>query len=75
VLFFGCRTAEDDYLFQDELRSFEADGAVKVDAVFSREGDPRRRYVQHAIVERADDVCDLIEPARHHLRVWAMVFA
>ena len=37
---------------------------VKVDAVFSREGDPRRSYVQHAIVERADDVWDLIENRR-----------
>jgi len=60
LLFFGCRTSEDDYLYEDELRRYEADGVVKVDAVFSREGNSQRRYVQDAIIERADDVWDLI---------------
>jgi cytochrome P450 / NADPH-cytochrome P450 reductase len=60
LLFFGCRTSEDDYLYEDELSQYEADGVVKVDAVFSREGNSQRRYVQDAIIERADDVWDLI---------------
>jgi cytochrome P450/NADPH-cytochrome P450 reductase len=60
LLFFGCRTSEGDYLYEDELRGYEADGVVKVDAVFSREGNSQRRYVQDAIVQRADDVWDLI---------------
>ena len=38
LLFFGCRTSKDDYLYEDELRRYEADGVVEVDAVFSREG-------------------------------------
>ena len=61
LLFFGCRTSKDDFLYEDELRRYEADGVVKVDAVFSREGNPERRYVQDAIIQRADDVWDLIE--------------
>ena len=69
LLFFGCRTSEEDYLYQDELSRYEADGVVKVDAVFSRQGDPQRRYVQHAIVERADDVWDLIENQRANIYV------
>jgi cytochrome P450 / NADPH-cytochrome P450 reductase len=60
LLFFGCRTSEDDYLYEDELSRYEADGVVKVDAVFSREGNSQRRYVQDAIIDRADDVWDLI---------------
>jgi cytochrome P450 / NADPH-cytochrome P450 reductase len=60
LLFFGCRTSADDYLYQDELSRFEADGVVKVDAVFSRQGDPQRRYVQDAIIQRSDDVWHLI---------------
>ena len=60
LLFFGCRTSDDDYLYEDELRRYEADGVVEVDAVFSREGDPQRRYVQDAIIQRSDDVWDLI---------------
>ncbi len=69
LLFFGCRTSEEDYLYQDELSRYEADGVVKVDAVFSRQGDPERRYVQHAIVERGDDVWDLIENQRANIYV------
>ena len=69
LLFFGCRTSEEDYLYQDELSHYEADGLVKVEAVFSRQGDPQRRYVQHAIVERADDVWDLIENQRANIYV------
>jgi cytochrome P450 / NADPH-cytochrome P450 reductase len=60
LLFFGCRTSEDDYLYRDELSRYQADGVVKVDAVFSREGNSQRRYVQDAIVQRADEVWDLI---------------
>jgi cytochrome P450/NADPH-cytochrome P450 reductase len=69
LLFFGCRTSEDDYLYEDELRSYEADGVVKVDAVFSREGNPERRYVQDAIIGRADEVWDLIENQRANIYV------
>jgi cytochrome P450/NADPH-cytochrome P450 reductase len=60
LLFFGCRTAKDDYLYEDELRTLEADGVVTIDAVFSREGNSTRRYVQDAIVQRADEVWNLI---------------
>jgi cytochrome P450 / NADPH-cytochrome P450 reductase len=69
LLFFGCRTSEDDYLYEDELRSYEADGVVKVDAVFSREGNPERRYVQDAIIGRADEVWDLIENQRANIYI------
>src|SRR4030095_489562 len=40
LLFFGCRTSGEDYLYEDELSRYEDDGVVKVDAVFSREGEP-----------------------------------
>jgi cytochrome P450 / NADPH-cytochrome P450 reductase len=69
LLFFGCRTSEDDYLYQDELSRYETDGIVKVAAVFSREGDPKLRYVQDAIVERADEVWDLLENQRANIYV------
>jgi cytochrome P450 / NADPH-cytochrome P450 reductase len=69
LLFFGCRTSSDDYLYGDELRRYEADGVVKVDAVFSREGNSQRRYVQDAIVQRADEVWDLIANQRANIYV------
>jgi cytochrome P450 / NADPH-cytochrome P450 reductase len=69
LLFFGCRTSEDDYLYEDELKRYEADGVVKVDAVFSREGNSQRRYVQDAIVQRADEIWDLIDNQRANIYV------
>jgi cytochrome P450 / NADPH-cytochrome P450 reductase len=69
LLFFGCRTAKDDYLYEDELRAFEADGVVTVDAVFSREGNSSRRYVQDAIAQRADEVWNLIANERANIYV------
>jgi cytochrome P450/NADPH-cytochrome P450 reductase len=69
LLFFGCRTAKDDYLYEDELRALEADGVVTIDAVFSREGNSTRRYVQDAIVQRADEVWNLIANEEAHIYV------
>jgi cytochrome P450 / NADPH-cytochrome P450 reductase len=69
LLFFGCRTSSDDYLYEDELRRYQADGVVKVDAVFSREGNADRRYVQDAIIGRADEVWNLIEDQRANIYV------
>jgi cytochrome P450/NADPH-cytochrome P450 reductase len=69
LLFFGCRTSEDDYLYEDELSRYEADGVVEVDAVFSREGSPQRRYVQDAIIQRSDEVWDLIANKRANIYV------
>jgi cytochrome P450/NADPH-cytochrome P450 reductase len=69
LLFFGCRTSADDYLYRDELSRYEADRVVKVEAVFSREGDPKRRYVQDAIVQRRRRLEPHPESARQHLRV------
>ncbi|HEX6757631.1 MAG TPA: cytochrome P450 [Propionibacteriaceae bacterium] len=69
LLFFGCRTSADDYLYEDELRRYEADGVVKVDAVFSREGNSERRYVQDAIIGRADEVWNLIENEQANIYV------
>ena len=60
LLFFGCRNAATDFLYERELREFEAFGVVDVDVVFSREPIDGRKYVQDAIRSRADDVWNLI---------------
>jgi cytochrome P450 / NADPH-cytochrome P450 reductase len=65
----SAASSEDDYLYRDELGRYEAEGVVKVAAVFSREGDPKLRYVQDAIVDRADEVWDLIENRRANIYV------
>lgn len=59
-LFFGCRYADRDYVFRDELELFLRAGVLsEVFVSFSRETD-RKCYVQHNIEERGKDFADLI---------------
>jgi cytochrome P450/NADPH-cytochrome P450 reductase len=61
LLFFGCRHPDHDYLYQEELEQFAAQGAVTLYPVFSRiEGQPKR-YVQQAIQDHADEVWSLLQ--------------
>jgi cytochrome P450/NADPH-cytochrome P450 reductase len=60
LLFFGCRRANEDYIYREELERFESDGIVTLDVAFSRQGRTKT-YVQHRIAERADDVWSLLE--------------
>ncbi len=59
-LFFGCRRADEDYLYREELEAFARDGLVTLHVAFSREG-PEKRYVQHLIAERAAELWPLLE--------------
>jgi len=60
LLFFGCRRANEDYIYRNELERFESDGIVTVDVAFSRQGR-KKTYVQHRIAERGDEVWSLLE--------------
>ena len=54
LLFFGCRSPENDYLYQDELEDL-ATGPLKdilhLHTAFSRTGS-EKKYVQHRIQDR-----------------------
>lgn len=59
-LFFGCRRAEEDYLYREDLESFAADGTLtELSLAFSRETE-EKVYVQRRIAERAGEVGALI---------------
>jgi cytochrome P450 / NADPH-cytochrome P450 reductase len=60
MLFFGCRHPEQDYLYADELKAFEADGITELYTAFSR-GDGPKTYVQNLIAAEKDRVWALIE--------------
>jgi cytochrome P450/NADPH-cytochrome P450 reductase len=61
LLFFGCRTSRSDLLYADELRELERQGLVRVEHAFSREPGQPGRYVQEAVLDRADEVWTLLQ--------------
>ena len=60
MLFFGCRSPEEDYLYRDELEAWAAAGLMDLSVAFSRHG-PEKVYVQDLIRKRGGDVWRLIE--------------
>lgn len=61
LLFFGCRDPRQDFLYADELREYEKTAALRLRTVFSGRPEDGRRYVQHEMAARADEVWELIE--------------
>jgi cytochrome P450/NADPH-cytochrome P450 reductase len=60
MLFYGCRNADHDMLYAEELRDFETSGVTELQVAFSREPGQPRTFVQQLIEREADQVWDLI---------------
>jgi cytochrome P450/NADPH-cytochrome P450 reductase len=60
MLFFGCRHPEQDYLYAEELKAFEASGITELHTAFSRAEGPKT-YVQNLVAAQKDPVWSLIE--------------
>jgi cytochrome P450 / NADPH-cytochrome P450 reductase len=60
ILFYGCRNAENDFLYADELKAFEASGITQLKMAFSREPGEPRTFVQQVMERERDQVWDLI---------------
>jgi cytochrome P450/NADPH-cytochrome P450 reductase len=56
LLFLGCRDPEDDLLYADELKAYEAEKVATLIPAFSRVKGYPNRYVQHALEASADEV-------------------
>ena len=61
LLFFGCRHPDTDLLYADELADYEGKGVVRVERCYSDDPGQPRRYVQAGMLERADEVWDLLQ--------------
>ena len=61
ILFYGCRNAEHDMLYADELKAFEESGVTELQFAFSREPGQPRMFVQQVIERERDHVWELIE--------------
>ncbi|KAL3148407.1 hypothetical protein ABBQ38_013862 [Trebouxia sp. C0009 RCD-2024] len=65
-LYFGCRQEQEDFLYEADLKAFEADGTLsKLRVAFSR-AQSSKVYVQHLLKQDAQQVFDLLRhPAVH----------
>ena len=61
ILYFGCKKRDLDYLYEDELKTFEQEGTLdKLYLAFSRE-QKEKVYVQHLLLQNATETWDLID--------------
>src|SRR3954447_691241 len=60
MLFFGCRHPDQDYLYRDELKAFEASGITELHTAFSR-AEGAKIYVQNLVTMNKERVWSLIE--------------
>ncbi|EEU46896.1 uncharacterized protein NECHADRAFT_36849 [Fusarium vanettenii 77-13-4] len=63
ILFFGCRSPDQDYLYREELASVakELDGLLEIVPAFSRSNSHSKSYVQDKVGEMKKDVCELLQ--------------
>ena len=60
ILYFGCKNRSLDYIYQDELESFNKEGALtELHLAFSRE-QAQKVYVQHLLAKKAKETWKLI---------------
>ena len=60
MLFFGCRHPDQDFIYADELKAFEAEGTVELHTAFSR-GEGPKTYVQNLVTAQKERVWSLID--------------
>jgi sulfite reductase alpha subunit-like flavoprotein len=69
VLFFGCRKASEDFLYQEELQKLLADGALsQLHVACSRDG-PEKVYVQHRLLQQGAALAALLVQQQAHVYV------
>lgn len=68
LLFFGCRSREDDFIYQDEWQEYKQDlgDNLIIDVAFSREGS-KKIYVQHRLAERGEEVRSMLSNGYFYL--------
>lgn len=62
ILYFGCRDADKDFIYKDELKKWEEAGVVEVRPTFSRNGpEGHYKYVPDRIWAERDELAQLFK--------------
>jgi cytochrome P450/NADPH-cytochrome P450 reductase len=64
VLFFGCRD-ETEFLYQEELRAWQKEGALELHVAFSRKPGQPKVYVQELVLKEGARLTDLVRRGAH----------
>ncbi|XP_055936551.1 NADPH--cytochrome P450 reductase-like isoform X1 [Argiope bruennichi] len=69
ILYFGCRKSKEDFLYEDELKTFEEEGTLtKLHAAFSRD-QPEKLYVTHLLNANKDELWRVFGESSGHIYV------
>ncbi|ALS74873.1 NADPH--cytochrome reductase [Planococcus rifietoensis] len=63
-LYFGCRHAQEDFLYEEELKQAEQLGLIELHSAFSRQQQDKV-YVQHLMEQNAQEILGLLEQGGH----------
>ncbi|KAL4768956.1 hypothetical protein BDW60DRAFT_225386 [Aspergillus nidulans var. acristatus] len=72
LLFFGCRSPEEDFIYKDELSEMEGafSGKLRIVTAFSRYGQrSERAYVQDRVLEYKNEVREILVAQRGNLYI------
>lgn len=73
ILYFGCRKKNEDYLYQDELNEYLADGTLtKLYLAFSRD-QAQKVYVTHLLQQNKEEIWQIIGEQNGHIYVCGYV--
>ncbi|MFW7378976.1 MAG: hypothetical protein ACOH5I_09240 [Oligoflexus sp.] len=65
MLYFGCDHPDVDFLYHEELQSWERAGIVSIRASFCRAPINGQTYVQDRIWDERQEICDMITSGAH----------
>ncbi|RWS02998.1 NADPH-cytochrome P450 reductase-like protein [Dinothrombium tinctorium] len=69
ILYYGCRKQAEDFLYEEELKGYLANGALtKLYVAFSRD-QPQKVYVTHLLKQNLDELWDIIENKKGHIYI------
>lgn len=60
-LYFGCRRPDEDYIYRQELESYDRSGIVTLHTAFSRQDPLAKEYVQHKLHEDRETLISLLD--------------